>query len=158
MDADYGGRPTSPWLSHPLSGGQPPISVGRPEILDDSDPGGDLARWLHDLKSWAVWMIDTFGVHKQFPPCWPQHPPLVEELAALWALWQEGWVPAQENGAHVYFLVQLDASLSRCERRWQVVCDPAGPHKNSPRPPAGADGYPTLRRWWGNDNFIERTY
>lgn len=156
LEHEYGQPPERPWLTAPLGPGQPALSVTRPELLDDGDAGGDLGRWLHDLKSWSLWMIETFGVQKHFPPCWPEHPALVEELTALWALWQDGWVPATDNSRPVYFLAQLDAALSRCERRWQVTCDPSGAHKNPPRPTAGANGQPTLRRWWGNDHFNER--
>jgi hypothetical protein len=44
------------------------------------------------LYTWVDWMADTYGVSARvLPACWPAHPGLVEELAALRA----GWVQAR---------------------------------------------------------------
>ena len=40
--------------------------------------------WLID---WVGWFVDRYQVAEEIPACWPQHPPLVEELTALAAAW-----------------------------------------------------------------------
>ena len=151
MAAEYAPRREPAWVSSRSWAGEMALAVRRPESLVDTD----LDAWWHDLKSWATWAIGSFRLARTFPPCWPQHAALVEELMALWMLWQSGWLPAKEPSSASQFLQQLDLSMSRCGRLWQVSCDPAGPHKNSPDAVAGAEGEPLLHRWWGNDYYIE---
>ncbi len=151
MAAEYGQPPVPAWVSSRGWPGELALAHRRPERLTDQG----LDAWWHDLKSWATWAIHTFRLSRTFPPCWPQHPALVEELMALWMVWQSGWLPAKEAGAPAQFLQLLDLSISRCGRLWQVSCDPAGPHKKSPDPVVGAEGEPDLRRWWGNDNYTQ---
>lgn len=149
MAAEYG-QPSPPaWASKRLWPGEMALAPRRPESLDKDS----LAAWWHDLKSWSTWAIRTFRLSRTFPPCWPQHPALVEELMALWLAWQSAWLPAKEPTGPAQFLQLLDFSVARCARLWQVPCDPAGPHKTPPSVVVGADGQPDLTRWWGNDNY-----
>lgn len=149
LAAEYAPAREPAWVSSPGWPGEMALAMRRPEILRDTA----LDAWWHDLKSWATWAIETFRLSRTFPPCWPQHPALVEELMALWMLWQSGWLPAREPSSPAQFLQQLDMAISRCSRLWQVSCDAAGPHKNSPAAVVGAEGEPELHRWWGNDTY-----
>ena len=99
----YGQPGPSPWLTAAMWDGSLPLAVRRPELLADGDPDGEFARWWHDLRSWSVWMVRTFHLSRTFPPCWPQHPQLVEEMAALWMRWQDG-LAGTEAAAPLLFL------------------------------------------------------
>ena len=144
----YGQPRARAWTTSPAWGGEMAISIRRPELLDDHE----LDAWWHDLKTWTTWAVHTFRLSRTFPPCWPEHPQLVEELMALWLLWQQVWLPAEDAFAPAQFLHHLDAAISRCERVWKLPCDPKE-HKPPTPLDIGAHGEPTLRRWWGNDHF-----
>ena len=150
-DLSFGQPGPSPWLTPPMWDGPAPLAVRRPELLDDGESDGEFARWWHDVRSWAVWMVRTFHLSRTFPPCWPQHPALFEEMAALWVFWQDGLIGVDASRP-VQFLDQLARSIDRCQRYWKVPCDPQT-HKPATDLPVGADGHPDLHRWWGNDNY-----
>jgi hypothetical protein len=70
-----------------------------PENGNDSVDGaeGDMARlapeelrrcWA-ELQVWVSWFVDRYHLADEVPPCWPQHPALVDELSALWHYHQE---------------------------------------------------------------------
>jgi hypothetical protein len=66
---------------------QPP--GGRPGALRwrdlDRAAANHTWRWLID---WVGWLVDRYQLQEEVPACWPQHPPLVEELTGLCAAWQ----------------------------------------------------------------------
>lgn len=152
LEADfysYGATPTRPWVSAAVFDGQMAISPRRPELLGDSVDG-----WWTDLDTWAVWAIGTWRLARWFPPCWPEHPALVEELMALWLHWQACWLPSIDPQAPVGFLRELEWSLGRVERLWKPSCTP-DTHRPAPQAVAAAVGTPELHRWWSNPNYIE---
>lgn len=70
------------------------------------------AQQWHDLAAWVDWLGESYEfkeTHWVFP-CWPAHPGIVEELAALWDAWRwsagraplEG-VPAGDNDAMAFW-------------------------------------------------------
>lgn len=116
------------------------------------------ARWrVRPLVARRALVGGVDGAHlpsaqRTFPPCWPQHPALFEEMAALWAFWQDG-LTGVDASRPVQFLDQLARSIDRCQRYWKVPCDPQT-HKPATGPARGAGaGHPDLHRWWGNDNY-----
>lgn len=55
----------------------------------------------HDLAAWVDWLIETyeFRAEARIYPCWPAHPGVVEELAALWDAWRDAAGRAVADGA-----------------------------------------------------------
>ena len=145
---EYGQPRPKAWLTFPPFDGEMPVAPRRPELLDPTAT----ANWWHDLTTWTVWAIRTFRLGRTFPPCWPQHPALVEELTALWLFWQGVWLPALDPGQPINFLQHLDWSLCRVERWWKVPCTTDG-HKQQEPVIVGAQGLPDLHRWWGNPDY-----
>jgi hypothetical protein len=44
---------------------------------------------LEDLEVWVTWLVERYRLdHRIVPPCWTQHPELIEELSALQLAWQ----------------------------------------------------------------------
>lgn len=44
---------------------------------------------LEDLDVWVTWLVERYRLdHRVVPPCWTQHPELIEELSALQLAWQ----------------------------------------------------------------------
>lgn len=40
------------------------------------------------LTDWVDWLRSRYPLAKKIPPCWPEHPEIVEELTALWLAWE----------------------------------------------------------------------
>lgn len=147
---DYGAPNPYPWRSPMMWDGDMPICPRRPEVLDDAAR----AVWFADLEAWATWAIGRFRIAKHFPPCWPQHGGLVEELLALWLVWQAAWLPATDALAPIGFLRELDWSIGRVERLWRLSCTPSE-HKTQVEVAAGAVGPYEIHPWWNNPSYPE---
>ena len=53
------------------------------------DLGPGASEQLRDeLSLWVGWLRSRYPLARKVPPCWPEHPELVEELTALWLAWQ----------------------------------------------------------------------
>lgn len=46
------------------------------------------------LTDWVDWLRGRYPLAKKIPPCWPEHPEIVEELIALWLAWQHAYADA----------------------------------------------------------------
>lgn len=44
-----------------------------------------------ELAAWVPWLVATFGLESEIPPCWPRHDGLSEELAGLYLGWIGAW-------------------------------------------------------------------
>lgn len=53
-------------------------------------PGAQEELWAQ-LKDWVSWLRHRYPLAKKIPPCWPDHPELVEELTALWLAWHAAY-------------------------------------------------------------------
>ena len=146
-DFEYGTMIHGPWLTPAMFDGGAPLAPRRPELVGDQAD----ALW-EDLATWVVWAQVTFRISRWFPPCWPRHPALVEELLALWGLWQAVWLPATDPAAPVGFLRELECSIGRVERLWKPPCTVDG-HTDQTEPHVGADGTPGLHHWWSNPSY-----
>jgi hypothetical protein len=145
----YGVRDQRPWASPVVFDGQMAYTPRRPELLGDG-----VDAWWADLTSWVEWAVPTFRLARLIPPCWPQHPALVEELMALWLFWQAVWLPATDATAPIGFLRELEFAHARIERLYKPSCNP-GEH-TSPAPVVlRTTGTPDLHRWWSNPNYTE---
>jgi hypothetical protein len=43
------------------------------------------------LIAWVAWIRNRYPLARKIPPCWADHPELVEELTALWLAWQHAY-------------------------------------------------------------------
>lgn len=59
------------------------------------------AQQWHDLAEWIDWLTHTYEMRAGFEiyPCWPAHPGIVEELAALWDAWRDAAGRAPVDGS-----------------------------------------------------------
>jgi hypothetical protein len=53
-------------------------------------PRGAEALW-QELTSWVRWIRHRYPLARRIPPCWSDHPEIVEELTALWLAWQAAY-------------------------------------------------------------------
>lgn len=58
------------------------------------------AQQWHALAAWVDWLTEAYEFKEplQIQPCWPAHPGIVEELAALWDSWREAAGRAPTEG------------------------------------------------------------
>jgi hypothetical protein len=61
----------------------------------DLGPRAEEELWK-ELASWVGWIRARYPLARKIPPCWAEHPEIVEELTALWLAWQYAYV---ERGA-----------------------------------------------------------
>jgi len=84
------------------------------------------------LEDWTEWLVWHFELGEIVPACWPQHPAMAEELAALYEAWDTIYNgPNNNQGAfdQLTWLSQLDASLQRIHGRWdRSDCGSSGAH------------------------------
>lgn len=50
-------------------------------------PEAKKALW-RELDDWVTWIRARYPLARKIPPCWTEHPEVVEELTALWLAWQ----------------------------------------------------------------------
>ena len=100
-----------------------PEPVITPLPWDQLDPGERRARWS-ELCQWVEWFVRRYPVESDIPPCWHQHPAVVDELTALWVAHAGAWYPGMAPNAPLGWLEQLDRSLARI-RRWIGSCTSA---------------------------------
>ncbi|MGW4593258.1 hypothetical protein ACWEKJ_38575 [Amycolatopsis thermoflava] len=109
------------------------------------DPERSLQAW-NRLHEWVRWLAAQFRLTALLPPCWPQHPVLVEELTALYLAWDGAWKSSAPPEAPSAFLERLDRARVRwADTNWGIPrCD--GSHE-----PGGLDA-PELYRAWNDDD------
>lgn len=44
-----------------------------------------------ELGQWVDWVRQRYPLARRIPPCWGDHPEIVEELTALWLAWQAAY-------------------------------------------------------------------
>lgn len=49
------------------------------------------------LTDWVGWLRSRYPLAKKVPPCWHEHPEVVEELTALWLAWQGAYADANAS-------------------------------------------------------------
>jgi hypothetical protein len=79
-----------------------------PEL--DREQAEQVWAWLTD---WTGWMVDRYQLAEEIPACWPLHPPLIEELAALAAAWHDAYDEAAPADAPLLW----HERLARCRIR-----------------------------------------
>jgi len=81
------------------------------KIADPSIAAAELSA----LDAWLRWFVPRYNLTSLVPPCWTQHPPMVEELSALYAAWRGAYSdPAANPDAGLTWHEQLD----RWRARW----------------------------------------
>jgi len=53
-------------------------------------PRGQEELW-QQLNSWVEWIRCRYPLSRRIPPCWHEHPEIVEELTALWLAWTHAY-------------------------------------------------------------------
>ncbi|HEX3840763.1 MAG TPA: hypothetical protein VHU85_08225 [Acidimicrobiales bacterium] len=90
-----------------------------------------------ELEAWVRWLVWHFELGETVPPCWAEHPAVVEEMAGLYEGWT-GIYTASAEGHHpldqLSWLGHLDSSLARVATKWdRSGCGPRGVHENKTR-------------------------
>ena len=66
------------------------ISTPRAWSWRDLGPRAEEELWSQ-LRAWVSWIRHRYPLAKRIPPCWAEHPEIVEELTALWLAWQQAY-------------------------------------------------------------------
>ncbi len=106
----------------------------------------DPALWPAFIE-WAEWALSHWEIPvTRVPPCWHQHPVLVEELTAAWAAWQFAYAPGSSASAPFSWLAEWDRSVARMTTNTAgMTCADSGhgPRRGTrtsiPPPKTGAD-------------------
>lgn len=102
------------------------------------------AQQWHALAQWVDWLNHTYELKEalRIQPCWPAHPGVVEELAALWDAWRdaagraplEGTPPGDNDALAFWHDRYLAPMLHRLQALYAVhACRRA--HEAAPRAP-----------------------
>ncbi len=100
---------------------RPAPDVGSPtwDVLDDATANERFA----DLDAWVTWLGDRYGLDRtQIPHCWAEHPPIVEELTALWGAWQIAYYPSASAASPLEWHTAFDHTRRRL-RDWTSRTD-----------------------------------
>ncbi|GAA3819263.1 hypothetical protein GCM10022273_32300 [Cellulomonas soli] len=69
---------------------------------------------LEELDLWVDWLIDRYRLDQRvIPPCWHEHPELLEELAALHLAWQGAFASTAAPDAPLHWHEHFAAATSR---------------------------------------------
>jgi hypothetical protein len=130
--AEKGLRRSEFRFDHPLMAGKP-VSAER------------AAKAWDQLHQWVRWLVGEYRLTTLIPPCWPQHPVLREEMAALYLAWDGAWKSSAASDAPAAFLDRLDRARGRWgDSNWGV------PRCGGNHDPTGRD-MPDLYRDWDSD-------
>ncbi|MBM2623379.1 hypothetical protein JIG36_48585 [Actinoplanes sp. LDG1-06] len=110
--------------------------------------------WLID---WVGWFVDRYHLTEEIPACWPQHPPLVDELTALAAAWHSCY----DDNAHPDGPLLWHERLTRARDRLREWDDynrcRNGTHSARPRDLTWADGWHASAIEAANNDLTGRT-
>lgn len=104
--------------------------------------------WATRLAAWVRWLVHTYRLQETLPPCWAEHPQLVEELTAAWLMWHDAWLTPSTPAAPVHWHAALAAALARIRSLWPIACTSTN-HKSAtasrwPRDEPDANPH----HWW----------
>jgi hypothetical protein len=99
-----------------------PQSAGIAEWHAMTEPEYVLA-W-EQLREWTTWLISRYRLtlEDRIPPCWPEHPELIEELWALRAWRTEAYSPEGNGQSAVYWHQGLVTFLGHVSAWWAGGC------------------------------------
>lgn len=69
------------------------------------------------LVTWVDWFYATYRLRTPIPPCWPDHPAAVEELASLWMAWCDAAAKSRAEGGDA-LAYWHDRYLAGFNARW----------------------------------------
>jgi hypothetical protein len=77
-----------------------------------------------ELRGWTAWLISRYRLvlEDRIPPCWPEHPELIEELWALRAWRAEAYGPEGNGQSAVYWHQALITFLGHVSAWWAGGC------------------------------------
>jgi hypothetical protein len=84
-----------------------------------------------DVADWVGWLVGRYQLQERVPPCWVRHPPMVEELTALYAGWQHAYLAGTDASgfAPLDWLTHLSHALTRLREWDELGCATAGVHR-----------------------------
>lgn len=100
-----------------------------PQRIETNPDPEVVERWNAHLAAWVPWLVDTYRLHETIPPCWPEHPQLVEELTASWLMWRDAWLTPTSPSAPATWHIALANMIGRLKSLWPVACM-SGRHKD----------------------------
>lgn len=90
-------------------------------VLSALDPDQRSHRITHQLGPWVTWLVHTYRLRTQIPPCWYRHPEVVERLKNLMVGWIHTYTgDPSEFGDRPFAYVEFDDALERELRRITV--------------------------------------
>lgn len=94
------------------------------------------------LTEWVDWLVATYRLTTVIPPCWAEHPTVVEEVAGLRVAWVAAWLDGAAADAVLAFHERLYRAATRLnDGNWgKPRCD--GDHHES-----GLDNPDTYESW-----------
>ncbi len=115
-----------------LAGGPAAPSV---EVIDFYDRGNAerVAAVMEPLRSWVDWMITTWQLRTaDVPPCWWRHSHLLQELYALWCMYQLAFNPTDSGQGPIAFAERFALARGRLRAATaQIECNPRE-HRDAP--------------------------
>jgi hypothetical protein len=124
-------------------------AAGRLAEWYDMTAGEQIAAWA-SLRAWVTWLHDRYelSVEDRLPRCWPSHPGLIEELAALKAWREEIYSSGQPSGqAARYWHAELRQVLHAATTQYALGCRTG--HRGAAS--AAATGDALSRQWAAAD-------
>jgi len=105
----------------PTGDGDPDDDQPGPEDVPTSDryrlerrPDDTSAGRMHlELAAWVQWLVPTYQLADEVPPCWERHDAVCEELAGLWVAWAGAWSGLERSDQVVTWHSQLVAARDR---------------------------------------------
>lgn len=156
-EREDGQFPSRPWRRTPRTGLVPSAAQLRRQASRATDRQARLREWhamseperrdaWHELLIWVTWLHDRYelSLEERLPPCWPQHPGLIEELRALKAWRDEIYTARDPSGqAARYWHAELRQTINAATTFYAAGCR-AG-HRGAT---LLASATPELRRRW----------
>ncbi|MGH3623488.1 MAG: hypothetical protein ACRDQ5_17100 [Sciscionella sp.] len=99
------------------------------------------------LDAWVGWAVATYRLHPVIPPCWAEHPLIVQELIGLALAWQLAWNDEAPDDALTVFHERLHRTKERlADGNW------GSPRCKGEHDPGGITDAASYREWARDPN------
>lgn len=131
----------------------PPQTI--PQRIECCEDPEQVAQWHASLGAWVPWLVTSYHLQERVPPCWSQHPQLVEELTGLWLCWRDAWLTPATPWMPTRFHAELAGALGRINSLWPTACSTA---RHEPHPTPNWEQFnagPIRNSWWPSSSSSE---